>query len=433
MKGTLKRWICLLVCCVLAGAAAAAPIKKAGSRGKQPAKTVPAHEIVLRHDLSGQALDALATLTLRFNDEQKGRARIKLQGLAGLTETGEMPQLALLDVEDAEEFFGKRPKFRPLHLVMAEAGEKLPASRLLPLIADAVDDPSGRVQALPLALSAPVILWNKNAFAKAGLDPDKAPTTWLEVQKLAGALFDAGHPCPLTSSRFAWVHLENLSYQHGEPIAVSQGGKATVVLNRMVDVKHLALLASWQKSSYFHYFGPGREGTRKFLAGECAMLTGPHAVHAMAKSGFAAGVAPLPHHEDVYGVTPGKLLPDGAALWALAGHKKQDYKVAAMFAKFLLRPEVQKEWIKATGFLPMTQAAVDTFSAHPSAAAVLPRARLAVRSPGGMRGKHGFGLDRLRAILHEEVSGVWSGAKPAKEALDTAMARINTVGAISRR
>jgi len=41
------------------------------------------------------------------------------------------------------------------------------------------------------------------------------------------------------------------------------------------------------------------------------------------------------------------------------------------------------------------------------------------------RTKHGAGRSRIRGILNEEIQFVWGGKKPAKEALDTAMARTN--------
>jgi ABC-type glycerol-3-phosphate transport system substrate-binding protein len=47
--------------------------------------TALAQEIVLRHALSGAALDTLSTLVLRFNDEQKGKAKVNLQELSGVT------------------------------------------------------------------------------------------------------------------------------------------------------------------------------------------------------------------------------------------------------------------------------------------------------------------------------------------------------------
>jgi len=388
-------------------------------------------EIILRHALSGKAYDALATLVLRFNDEQKGKGRILLQDLRGMAEEDrrQLPLLALLDSDDSVDFFGTRPRFKPLYRVMSESGEKLDAKRFFPLLVDSVDDTLGRLQALPLGMSLPVLMWNKEAFRKAGLDPENPPKTWWEVQERAGKLLDAGVKCPLTSSRFAWVNLENVSSQHDEPIAVREKNGATrVALNQLVDVKHIALLASWYKSSYFHYFGAGAESDRKFISGECAMLTGESALYAEAKRGnFEVGVAELPYYDDVRGATPHKVLPDGAALWVLAGRKKNQYKLAARFVSFLLRPQAQLEWVKATGYLPMTPAAIEALKAAGVAPTLLDAAtrRLSERKSPTLRTKHGFGLNRVRDILNQEIAAVWANTKPAKEALDTAMSRVN--------
>ncbi|TRZ70732.1 MAG: extracellular solute-binding protein [Rhodocyclaceae bacterium] len=388
-------------------------------------------EIILRHALSGKALDALATLVLRFNDEQKGKATVLLQGLSGLDEDArrQIPHLALLDADDSAEFFGTRPRFKMLYQVMAESGERFGAERFFPLIADAVDDTLGRLQALPLGLSLPVLMWNKDAFRKAGLDPEQAPKTWWEVQERAGSLYDAGIKCPFTSSRFTWVHLENLSSQHGEAFALREKNGATkVALNRLVNVKHIALMASWYKSYYLHYFGSGAESDRKFVAGDCAMLTGASSLYAEAsRAGFAVGVTELPYYDDVRDATPSKVLPDGAALWILAGHKKKDYQVAARFVSFMLKPQMQLEWVRATGYLPMTPAAIEALKAVGVAPTLLAAAtrRLSERKSATIRAKHGAGLNRMREILNEEIAAVWANAKPAKEALDTATRRFN--------
>lgn len=415
----MKRIVGLIACLAVSLAAQVAQAA--------PAQTAP--EIVLRHALSGPAQDTLATLVLRFNDEQKGHAKVLLQSLQDVADPRQLPQMAFLDSDDSVEFFRSRPRFKPLYQVMAESGERLDARSFLPLIADAVDDMAGRLQALPLGMAMPALLWNKDAFRRAGLDPETAPKTWLDVQKAAASLFDAGYKCPLTSSRFSWVHLENISSQHGEPISVSEGhGVMKVVLNRMVEVKHIALLASWYKSLYFHYFGPGDAADGKFLSGECAMLTGASSLYVAAARGrFHTGVATLPYYDDFYGATPDKLLPDGAALWVLAGRKKEEYRVVAHFAKFMLRPEVQKEWVRATGYLPMTPVAMAALKTEGDPAGFRDAAmrRLSERKSATTRGKHGFGLDRLHDILTEEIETVWKNTQPAKAALDTAMLRAN--------
>jgi sn-glycerol 3-phosphate transport system substrate-binding protein len=384
-----------------------------------------AQEIVLRHALGGAALDALTALTMRFNSEQKGRGTVVLENLADVTERQMLPHLALLDDDDAREFFDTLPRYKTMSSVMKESGQSFNASVFLPQIADAVDDLRGQIQALPMALALPVLFYNKDAFAKAGLDPAVAPRTWQEVQDTAGALADAGYACPLTTSRFAWVHLENLSSQHGEP-ATLKGGR--VSFNDLVHVKHLARLASWQKSRYFVYFGPGREGDAKFLSGECAMLTGESALHGeLRAAGFPVGVAALPYYEDVRGARPGNVLPDGASLRALPGKKKNEYQVAARFVAFLMRPQVQRDWVRATGFLPMTPAALDELAAAGVSPAVIDaaRARLSAPKKADVRMRSGFARNRIRAILSEEIEFVWQDTKPAKEALDTAMTRAN--------
>lgn len=392
------------------------------------ATAVSAQEIVLRHALGGGAREALATQVARFNGMQKGRGKVVLQDLADVTDRQKLPHLALLDDDDAREFFDSAPRYKPMSSLMKESAQPFNAGAFLPQIADAVDDLKGQPQALPMALALPVLFYNKEAFGKAGLNPAVAPHTWQEIQDAAGALADAGYACPLTTSRFAWVHLENLSSQHGEPAVVKRGRSERVSFNNLVHVKHLARLASWQKSRYFHYFGPGREGDAKFKSGECAMLTGESALHGELRGApFQFGVAALPYYEDVRGAQPGNVLPDGASLRALPGKKKNEYQVAARFVAFLMQPQVQRDWVRATGFLPMTPAALDELAAAGVSPAVIESARKRLGAPKKLdaRMRSGVARNRVRAILSEEIEPVWKTDRPAKEALDKAMTRAN--------
>jgi sn-glycerol 3-phosphate transport system substrate-binding protein len=398
------------------------------------ARTAPVvpQEIVLRHALSGPALDAFATLVVRFNDAEAklktGAGRIVLEDAQGAADHARLPQLALFDQDDAPAMFGTRPRFRPLHQVMAVGRQAFDTKAFYPQVFDTVDDLAGRMQALPLALSLPVLFYNKAAFRQAGLDPEVAPKTWWEVQEVAGKLREAGWKCPLTSSRFSWVHVENVAAQHGEPLVVKDGKQERLAINNMVNVKHMALLTSWQKSRYFSYSGPGREGDERFASGECAMLTGESSLYARLtrqQPGFPLGVAALPYYDDVYGARPKQVLPDGAALWVLAADKKPEQEVIARFIAFLMRPDVQRDWVRATGFLPMTPAAVQALRESGVDPAILAEAeaRLSMPKRDAARTKNGFGRSRIRAILDEEVEFVWGNQKPPKAALDSAVAR----------
>ena len=57
-----------------------------------------------------------------------------------------------------------------------------------------------------------------------------------------------------------------------------------------------ALLASAQKHRYFNYARRARAASRRFLAGECPMLTGQSSLFAEARrAGIDVGIHPLPH------------------------------------------------------------------------------------------------------------------------------------------
>lgn len=384
----------------------------------------PAQEVSLRHALSGRHLDTLATVVLRFNAQQKGGGKVVLQEVNGLQDRRQLPHMALLDTDDELAFFASLPRFKPLYQVMKESGQRLDSASLYPQIAEAMSEKPGQLFALPLGLSLPVLYWNKELFRKAGLDPDVALRTWREVQQAAGALNEAGIACPLTSSRFSWVHLENVTTQQGQPIF---GPANRVALNGLINVKHMAMLASWYRSSYFRYYGSHAEADAHFLSGECAMLTGESALYddIAAAGQFKAGVSGLPYYEDEYGAVPGNVVPDGSALWMLAGKSAAEYKLMARFAAFLMQRDVQRDWVKGTGYLPMTPQAATALRESGAPPLVFDAASRRLTQRNKPRLKKGVLLTRLRDSIGEQVDLLWRDQISAKQALDTAMQRVN--------
>lgn len=51
----------------------------------------------------------------------------------------------------------------------------------------------GRIYGLPLSAEASVLMWNKGLFREAGLDPEKAPTTWADIRAAAEAVTKLGN------------------------------------------------------------------------------------------------------------------------------------------------------------------------------------------------------------------------------------------------
>src|SRR5277367_6369621 len=69
---------------------------------------------------------------------------------------------------------------KPVYQLMAEAGEPFDAGAYLPAVATYYSTAEGQMISLPFNSSTPVLYYNKDAFAKAGLDPNRPPRTWPE-------------------------------------------------------------------------------------------------------------------------------------------------------------------------------------------------------------------------------------------------------------
>ncbi|MDQ5946689.1 MAG: sn-glycerol 3-phosphate transport system substrate-binding protein [Pseudomonadota bacterium] len=380
-------------------------------------------EVDFYHQLDRARGEKLAGLVEQFNAQSKDY-RVKLVQSANV---GAPAVLNLATPANVATFSESQAKFRPLHKVMADAKEKFDGKQFTPELRVRVTDAKGNLVALPLAMSTPVLFYNKNAFRKAGLDPNTPPKTWWEVQTVAGKLLDSGLRCPYTTSWPAWVHIDNTSALNGSDVA---GPKGDWTFNSLVQVKHIALLASWHKSFYFHYFGRGDEADRHFAAGECGMLTTGSAFAATLRdsSSLDIGVAPLPYYDDVFGA-PQHTLADGASVWIGEGKSPAEYKAAASFIQYLVTPEVQVEVTRMGGFLPMTSVARAVASSKLLAGdlAGLHVAYGQLKKEGATHPLRVSQVEPVRIIVEEELEAVWANKKPAKEALDTAVARGNVI------
>ena len=114
---------------------------------------------------------------------------------------------------------------KPVHVLMKEAGEAFDPKTYLPTITGYYSTTKGEMLSMPFNSSSTVMWYNKDAFKKAGLDPDKPPKTWPEVFDAAKKLKAAGHPnCGFGNAWVTWVNLEQLSAWHNVPLATKANG-----------------------------------------------------------------------------------------------------------------------------------------------------------------------------------------------------------------
>ena len=411
----------LTVAVTLALACSAVQAKPAKPAAKPAAPTVSA-EFELAHNLGAAGEERLQTIVDRFNKESG--STLKLVRL----EKGDKPAvLNLMRRYDMSDVLSQPKAFVPLHDMMAKAGQPLKFGELSGDLKAGVVDAKGKLVALPVLYSTPVLFYNKNAFRKAKLDPEQPPKTWFEMQGMLDKLQDAGYACPYTSSWPVWVHVDNVSAISGVPAATDKG---QLTFNGLPQVKHLAMMATWSKANYFKLFGRRNEASARFHEGECAMITTDSREHVDFRDakGVELGVAALPYHDDVYGGRQSSLA-DGASLWVGAGRAPAQYKQAAKFVSFMLSPEMQLEMVRVYGGLPMTSVARTAARSKllQDGDKTLEIAYASLNGNGSKPAMRVANIDSVRIITDEEMEAVWEDKKPAKAALDTSVTRGNAL------
>ena len=400
------------------GVAALALAAQAGA-GKAP------HQVTLTHDLDATRAAQLTDLVTRFN-AQDDRYHVVLGEPA--KDDGPAPTMMVVHGANEEALRNSR-KYRALYSVMAASGIKLGRTRGAAAIAGHTLDSRGRRLALPIGLHTPVLFLNRRAFQEVGLDPDAPPRTWRALQDALGKLFDAGYACPYTVSQPSWVMLDNASARNSVAVAQRSGRAERLTVNGMLQIRHVALMASWVRARYLNLAGRGIEAENRFARGECAVIAAPSAswptFHQSAA--FDVGVSELPYYDDFPG-GPAATLVDGASLWMAEGRKRNDYRAAASFVRFMLQPENQLAWQRGTGFLPLDADGriATTVDAEDLPSSIVARSQLGVGQKGESTRVSETELPRrvaVRAILEEELDAVWADTKAAKQALDNAVTR----------
>ncbi len=326
---------------------------------------------------------------------------------------------------------------KPVYQMMKEAGEPFNPSAYLAAVAGYYTDPQGNLLSMPFNSSTPMFYVNKDVFKKHGLDPEKAPKTWKEVEAASAKLKAGGQDCIYTTSWPSWVHIENFSAWHNVPIGTLENGfggmDTRFTINSPTHVKHLSMLGDFAKKGYFTYAGLGNKGDAKFSSGECAMFTGSSGAQAtLRKLGkFEYSVNFLPYHDDVKGAPQNSII-GGATLWVLTQKDTSSYKGIAKFFSYLSSPEVQAKWHQDTGYAPITNSAYEAtkkagyYQQNPGTeTAVL---QLNHKTPtANSKGLRFGNFVQGRAVIEEEMEAVFAGKKDAKTALDDAVKRANDI------
>ncbi|MDJ0952023.1 MAG: sn-glycerol-3-phosphate ABC transporter substrate-binding protein UgpB [Alphaproteobacteria bacterium] len=412
--------------------------------GAAAAPALAQTEIQWWHAMGGALGERVADIAAGFNATQsdykvvptnKGNYTENMTAGIAAFRSGKPPHILQVFEVGTATMMSAKGAVKPVYQLMAESGEAFDPKAYLSTVAGYYMDPDGNMLSMPFNSSTPVLYYNKDAFQKAGLDPDQPPKTWAEVAEAVKKTQAAGYPCGFTTAWQSWIQLENFSAWHNLPIGTKANGfgglDTEFMINSQAHVKHIQQLADWQKDKTFVYGGRRNNGVALFNSGECVMLTESSAGYASVKKSaqFDFGTGMLPYWPDV-GSPPQNTIIGGATLWVFDGHPADDYKGVAKFFTYLSSPEVQAEWHQGTGYLPITLGAYELskqqgfYEKNPGTETALKQMTLNPPTENS-RGLRFGNFVQIRDIINEELEAVWGGSKSAQQALDSTVERGN--------
>jgi sn-glycerol 3-phosphate transport system substrate-binding protein len=328
-------------------------------------------EILFWHAFEGFLYERFAEIVNDFNEESKDY-HVELVYKGNYTQTynqgieafkkGNPPHI-LFVYEVATQTMMLHPEmFLPVDELMSKHYKKFDQDIYIGAVRDFYSTADGKMCSLPWNASTGILYYNKKAFEAAGLDPEKPPRTWEEMESFGEKLVEAGY----TGFTTAWpaaYHLELFSSWHNLPYATLDNGfgglAARLDFAGPYQLRHISKLVEWQQNGIFSYQGRfTNEPEKLFTEGKAAiLLQGANRYPTLAKnSKDPIGVGFMPYWSDIPGA-PYKLNIGGASFWAVSGFDEKIYRGIAQFFSYLSSTEVQAEWHQKTGYLPITEAA----------------------------------------------------------------------------
>jgi sn-glycerol 3-phosphate transport system substrate-binding protein len=399
------------------------------------------------HAMTGANNDVIVKLATEFNESQKDYKVVPSYkgsypdtmnaGIAAFR-AGNAPHIMQVFEVGTATMMAATGAVKPVHVLMKEAGEKFDPSAYLAGITGYYSTTKGEMLSFPFNSSSTVMWYNKDAFKKAGLDPNAPPKTWPDVFEAAKKLKAAGFAtCGFSNAWVTWVNVEQMSAWHNVPIATRANGldgfDTVLNFNGPLHVKHLEKLVELQKDKTYDYSGRTNTGEGRFTSGECPIFLTSSAFFGNVKANakFDFGNAPMPYYPDQKDAPQNSII-GGASLWVMGGKKPDEYKGVARFFTFLSDTDRQVGVHKASGYLPITKAAYAKTkeSGFYKDAPYLetPLLELTNKEPTeNSRGVRLGNMVQLRDVWAEEFEAALAGKKSAKEALDAAVARGNTM------
>lgn len=419
----------------------AAPIALAAGRARAADKVT----IVWWHAMTATLGEEVQRIADGFNASQgdyavtpiyKGGYGDLLTATIAASRAGEAPHLAQVFEVGTGTMLAAGKAVKPVWELAKETGLSIDPQAYIPAVRGYYSLADGRMASMPFNSSTAVMWYNKDAFRKAGLDPDKAPATWQEVRAAAEAIKAKGAASvPMTTSWPTWIQLEQYSALHDLPFATKQDGfeglDTELAFNNKAVQKHIERLLEMSKDGTFKYAGRDSAPDPLMVSGEAAISFGSSASRGnLVKSAkFEWAEAYLPFDPEII-AQPKNSIIGGASLWTMTAPNRTpaEYKAVAAFLKYIGKPDVDATWSQNTGYVPVTFAGFEMTKQQgyyaKAVGADIPVEQLARGTvTPNTRGLRLGRLPEIRNIIQEELEKALQGGQTAQQMLEAAVTR----------
>ena len=294
----------------------------------------------------------------------------------------------------------------------------------------------GNLWSMPFNSSTAMLYYNKDLFEAAGLDPNKPPTTWKEMEEYGEKILASGVVDHVYSTGWpSWIFEQMMAY-HNHLYADNENGRAglakKVVFNDEFGHKVLETWTRLHDKGIYIYGGAEYSANSAFKAGQIAMLIQSTSSLAgiLKASEFKVGTSFLPRFE---GYPVGNSVIGGGSIWVTKGQSEEELRGVWEFLKFLGQKDIAIQWHKGTGYFPVSGAALKAlldegwFSADQTFLTaflqILAGRRDTAAATGVRLGPFVAMREHFRAALEKSIGGELS----PKDALNEAAEKMNAL------
>jgi len=247
------------------------------------------------------------------------------------------------------EYGGANFPHLPIEDILDEEGREL--LRMLPPPIVELGRRNGIQVAMPWSLSNPVLFYNKDLFAEAGLDPANPPQTWEEVREAARVIKERTGNFGLYIQEPGDFWAQQAMIESNGALLLSKTGNDWITgIDSDGSIEAFQLYADMVLSDETALHAPWEQGVNAFIGGRIAMLitTIARRNHIEGAATFNLTAAPFPS----FGDKP-RRLPAGGNVLIITANEAQRQQAAWRFIKYLHLAEPTTLWIKGTGYVPL--------------------------------------------------------------------------------